>query len=99
MRRRHVVSACLAASLCSTALAAQAVSGRASIRGVITSQDGHPLPGARVVRTGTADTARSDSLGRYAIEHLSLGRYIFQVRAPGYSPVEMEVTFTGDTAI
>lgn len=99
MRRAQVVFVCFLGSLASGTLAAQSINGRASIRGTITAADGRPIPGARVVRTGTADSVRSDSLGRYSLERLALGRHIFQVRAPGFSSVEMEVTFTNDTAL
>jgi hypothetical protein len=100
MRRRHVVSVCLLATVTGVAsLGAQVANGRAAIRGTITDQGGRAIAGARVVRTGTSDTTRADSLGRYAVEHLALGRYIFAVRAPGYTPIEMEVTFSNDTSI
>jgi hypothetical protein len=98
MTRRRVLVALVLAFCCAAPLGAQA--GRnAAIRGIVTNAEGRPLRGAMIVRFGTADTARADSSGRYAIERIALGRHIFTVRHAGYQPVEMEVTFTNDTTL
>ena len=70
--------------------------GHASVRGNVTA-DGRPLAGVLVIRPGTADSTRSDSLGRFAIEGLGAGRHIFEVRKRGFAPIEMEINLPTDT--
>jgi len=73
-----------------------AARGHASVRGTITGQ-GRPLAGVLVYRMGSADSTRSDSTGRYALEGLNAGRHVFQVRMRGFAPLEMEINFPSDT--
>ena len=94
MRRLAVAILALAAA---TPLAAQG--GGSSITGRITTADGRPVPGARIVKSGTTDTARADSTGRYHLDRIPLGSHVFVVRQAGYQPVEMEVTFSKDTSL
>ena len=94
--RRHAVI--LLSLLCAAPLAAQGTGG-SSITGRVTSAEGRPIPGARIVKSGTTDTARADSTGHYRLERIPLGTHLFVVRQAGFQPVEMEVTFTKDTAL
>lgn len=90
----------LAAALLTAAAAAPAqvvVRGNSALRGTVTDTLGRPLPGALVIRDGSADTARADSTGRFAIERLALGRHVFVVKHRGYEQVELQVTFRHDT--
>jgi hypothetical protein len=73
-----------------------AARGRGSIRGTVTGA-GQPLAGVLVVRIGSADSTRSDSLGRYALTGLGAGRHIVQFRKRGFAPIEAEVTFPDDS--
>ena len=92
--RRHAV---MLLSLCAVSpLAAQ---GGSTITGRVTTVDGRPIPGARIVKSGTTDTARADSAGRYRLEHIPVGHHLFVVRQPAYQYIEMDVTFTTDTTI
>jgi hypothetical protein len=96
---RHAVglSLLLVISLPNHATAQAAPRGRAAIRGSVTDTAGHPLAGALIVRSGSADSARTDAQGRFAVEGLAAGHYLFRVRHPGHATVEMEVTFPADT--
>ncbi|MFI5206480.1 MAG: carboxypeptidase-like regulatory domain-containing protein [Gemmatimonadales bacterium] len=70
--------------------------GRAQVAGTVTAQ-GRPLAGVLVMRLGSGDSTRSDSLGRYVLPGLGAGHHIFEVRKRGFSPLEMEIIFPNDT--
>lgn len=92
---RHAVVPILALLL--TPGLAGAQNARAQIRGTITG-GGHPLAGAKIFRSGGADTTRSDSLGHYSIS-VGRGSYVFEIVRGGFQPIEMELNITADTAI
>lgn len=80
-------------------LVAQAVRGNSGLRGTVLDMNGRPVPGARLYREGGGDTAIADSLGRFALERLALGRHLFVVERAGYVAISFEVTFTRDTVL
>lgn len=82
------------------AAAAPAFAQGSTVRGTVTSNEGRPLGGTRIVRAGVnPDTVRADSLGRYVIARLPQGRHVFTIYARGFDPVEMELNFTVDTTL
>jgi hypothetical protein len=97
MRTALIAAHVIPLTLLSTSLLGQAAAGgRASVRGTVTAQ-GRPLAGVLVMRLGSGDSTRSDSLGRYALPGLGAGHHIFEVRKRGFSPLEMEISFPNDT--
>jgi hypothetical protein len=97
MRTALIVAHLIPLTLLCTPLPGQAAAGgRASVRGSVTTQ-GRPLAGVLVMRLGSGDSTRSDSLGRYALQGLGAGHHIFEVRKRGFAPLEMEITFPNDT--
>ena len=93
---RPFAVAALASAAVTGRAAAQVAAGHAAIRGTVMT-GGHPLAGVLVMRTGSADSTRSDSAGRYNLAGLPAGRHIVEIRKRGYSPLEMEVNFPSDT--
>lgn len=97
MRTALIAAPVISLTLLSTSLLGQAATGgRASVQGTVTAQ-GRPLAGVLVMRLGSGDSTRSDSLGRYALPGLGAGHHIFEVRKRGFSPLEMEINFPNDT--
>lgn len=67
------------------------VSGNTTISGIVTNQDGNPLPGACVVVEGTANGAVSDENGRFEIAGVAnKAKLVFSY--VGYLTEEMEAT-------
>src|SRR5690242_14224157 len=88
----------LAAILLALGAAPLAAQGAGStLSGRVLTAEGRPIPGARIVKSGTTDTTRADSSGRYRIEHIPAGHHLFTVRQPGFQLVEMELTLNADT--
>jgi hypothetical protein len=82
-----VVFSCLAVS---SALAQQGSSVTGSLNGSVTDSSGALIAGADITVTGPQGqrTAKSDALGRYAIDNLVPGYYDVTVEAPGFKKVE-----------
>lgn len=97
MRTALIAAHVIPLTLLATSLPGQAAAGgRAAVRGTVTAQ-GRPLAGVLVMRLGSGDSTRSDSLGRYALPGLGSGHHIFEIRKRGFSPLEMEISFPNDT--
>jgi hypothetical protein len=76
--------------LASSALAQQGSSVTGSLNGSVTDASGALISGADITVTGPQGqrTAKSDSLGRYAIDNLVPGYYDVTVEAPGFKKAE-----------
>jgi hypothetical protein len=65
----------------------------ASLSGVVTDSSGALIPNAEVVvtniDTGVALTVKSDNAGHYAASNLNPGNYKLLVKAPGFSPKQV----------
>lgn len=97
MRTALIAAHVIPLTLLSTALLGQAAAGgRAKVTGTVTAQ-GRPLAGVLVMRLGSGDSTRSDSLGRYELSGLGAGHHIFEIRKRGFSPLEAEINFPSDT--
>ncbi|MBI5094443.1 MAG: carboxypeptidase regulatory-like domain-containing protein [Candidatus Hydrogenedentes bacterium] len=74
-----------------------AMQSEASLKGVVTDERASPIPGAIVRIDGRAanpvqrETLTSSS-GSFSHEHLPPGRYLLNVIAAGFAPLELEVT-------
>jgi hypothetical protein len=77
---------------------AQAVRGNSGIRGVVVDTAGRPLSSVRVFREG-GDTSITDSLGRFELLRLALGRHVFVAERRGFEAMVFEVDFTRDTVL
>ena len=66
--------------------------GRASITGIVTTKDGHPIEGAQVVVDGSPASATTDSHGAFSLGGLLDGTRMVEARALGYAPVRVPVT-------
>jgi hypothetical protein len=63
----------------------------ASLSGIVTARDGHPLEGVQVVVDGSAASATTDSRGAFALSGLPDGTRMAEARALGYEPVRVRV--------
>ncbi len=86
-------------AIAATSRAQSVPQGNSGVRGTVTDNTGRPLAGALVLRDGSADTARADSSGRFAVQRLALGRHVFRVAHPGFASIEFEVQFERDTTV
>jgi TonB-dependent starch-binding outer membrane protein SusC len=66
------------------------------ITGVVTSDDGKPVPNAQVTVLTTQLRAIADTGGRYRINNVPLGQYTVRATSLGHSAQEASVTVTGD---
>jgi hypothetical protein len=82
-----IIFSCL---LVSNAFAQQGSSVTGSLAGSVTDSSGAFIAGADITVTGPQGqrTAKSDALGRYAIDNLVPGFYDVTVEAPGFKKVE-----------
>ena len=71
----------------------------ASVSGIVTGQDGHPLQGVAMVATNLATrvayTARSNEIGLYTIAALPIGRYTIRATTNNFhiwetNPITLE---------
>lgn len=100
MRRLFGLLTGILVATCSAARAQVAPHHGSAVRGIVTALDGGPIAGALVVRGGLVpDSVLSDSLGRFAIHGLTMGRHAFAVRRVGFVPVDFEIAFQADTTI
>jgi TonB-linked SusC/RagA family outer membrane protein len=90
MRTRIIGCALLLGLLCP--LAARAQLGR--ITGVVTSDAGLPVPRAQVSVLTTQMRAIADSVGRYAIANVPVGRYTVRATSLGHGPQQVDVAVT-----
>ncbi len=67
----------------------QAATGR--IEGTVSSDAGAPISGATVAIAAIDRTARTDSVGRFALPALAAGTWRVRVSAAGFQPVELQV--------
>ncbi|MDQ2768677.1 MAG: carboxypeptidase regulatory-like domain-containing protein [Gemmatimonadota bacterium] len=65
--------------------------GGASLAGIVTAHDGHPLEGVQVVVDGSATSATTDARGAFALAGLPDGTRMAEARALGYEPVRVLV--------
>jgi hypothetical protein len=65
--------------------------GGASLSGVVTTRDGHPLEGAQVIVDGSIASVTTDSRGAFALSGLPDGTRMAEARALGYEPVRVRV--------
>jgi len=63
----------------------------ASLSGMVTSHDGHPLEGAQVVVDGSTVSATTDARGAFSLTGLPDGTRMAEARALGYEPVRVRV--------
>ena len=91
MRTRTIGCALLLGLLMPVAAWAQAT-GR--ITGVITSDDGKPVPNAQVSVLTTQLRAIADTAGRYRISNVPAGQYTVRATSLGHSAQETSVTVT-----
>ncbi|MDQ2768676.1 MAG: Plug and carboxypeptidase regulatory-like domain-containing protein [Gemmatimonadota bacterium] len=73
------------------AVADTAAKGGASLSGLVTTSDGHPLEGAQVLVDGSAATATTDARGAFALTGLADGTRMSEARALGYEPRRVRV--------
>jgi hypothetical protein len=62
-------------------------------KGIVMS-DGEPVPYAIVMISPTSITAITDTLGRFNISELPLGKYNFTISRVGYLQVDKKVTIS-----
>ncbi len=80
-----------------TQLAAQSSGHLAELTGTITAaRDGSPLAGAVVRELATSQEARTDARGRFRLSALTAGTRTIEVRHPGFEPVVLDITLSGD---
>ena len=65
--------------------------GGASLSGIVTAHDGHPLEGVQVIVDGSAASATTDARGVFALSGLPDGTRMAEARALGYEPVRVRV--------
>jgi hypothetical protein len=63
----------------------------ASLSGIVTSHDGHPLEGVQVVVDGSSASATTDARGSFTLAGLPDGTRMAEARALGYEPVRVRV--------
>jgi hypothetical protein len=63
----------------------------ASLSGIVTTSDGHPLEGAQVLVDGSPATASTDARGAFVLTGLPDGTRMAEARALGYEPVRERV--------
>src|ERR1700733_15361589 len=82
-----IVLSCLVVS---SAVAQQGSAVSGSLNGSVTDSSGALIAGAEITVTGPQGqrTAKSDALGRYAIDNLVPGYYDVTAEAPGFKKVE-----------
>ena len=62
---------------------------------VVSAADHSPVAGASVLVHGTAQSARSDSAGRFSLGHVESGRYTVEAYAPGFTTLHQTVIASG----
>ena len=75
----------------SAAVADSVKRGGASLSGIVTTPDGHPVEGAQVLVDGTDATATTDARGVFALTGLPDGTRMSEARALGYEPKRVRV--------
>ena len=97
----HRVSALLTALVAGALVAAPVLAqGRGSIRGTVTTTEGHsPIYGARVAIASPARVAGSSEDGSYVLRDLPAGTYVLQVTALGRSPASDTVTISAGQSV
>ncbi len=69
------------------------------VDGMITDENGDPLPGANISLTGTGKGASTNLDGEYIIIGLEPGNYEFKVTMMGYESTSQDVTLVADRKI
>ncbi|MBP7148787.1 MAG: TonB-dependent receptor [Acidobacteria bacterium] len=89
MNRRWWLATCLLLVAASAGLAQQPTTG--TLQGVVTDQEGNPLPGATVSLTGPLGQrgAQTDTQGLFEFRFISPGSYTVRVEMEGYATVEI----------
>ncbi len=64
---------------------------------VVDENSGEVLPGANVFLAGTSIGASSNAEGIFTFSGFASGKYNFAVSFVGYSVLQQQITFTGNT--
>lgn len=78
-----------------TALLSYAQNG--AVRGVITSAENKPLPGASVWLEGTSHKTATDGSGSYVLQNIQPGNYLLKISASGMQARERQVQVAAGT--
>src|SRR5690606_36621559 len=63
----------------------------ASINGIVTNVNGHPLPGISMYLENTTKGMATDAEGRYILTNLQPGEYILVARGIGYKTAKQAI--------
>jgi hypothetical protein len=84
---------CVSSAMQPTTAVAQ-TTGTVTVTGRVTTQDGKPVPNARVYVPGSSEVTQTDARGNYTLNGVPGGPQVVVVRARNYVPVRTEAKFS-----
>jgi len=85
---------CVSSAMQPPTAAVPPTTGTVTVTGRVTTQDGKPVPNARVYVPGSNEATQTDARGNYTLNGVPGGPQVVVVRAHNYVPVRTEAKFS-----